>query len=338
VTTSDPGPREGVNAPGDAAELTEKRRQLVSLSLERRPSLTLDRLRAVLVSFNLDADDETLVADLDSIGYDIADGTVIRRGDREYAGEERDDIHEDDEPQRGALGSRSREAAIAAAVLVAVIVIGLVLLLPRDDGGTDLAADGTTEPTAKQDTPVAPAGPGSDPKLAAATDRDDFNRPDGPLGDDWVPVRGTWSIVNGEATVERGDEQLTLATFELGTSDVRAQVTVPNASKASGLAFRIVDDANYWLWTIAPDFATFTLTRVEDGKPTVIGNSGITITRPGATLGINATGTTVELLANGAVVKKVEDDTAAPGTQIGLATIGAGPTATFDDLIFQRGP
>jgi len=362
MTTHEPGPPDDVNAPGDGADATQRRRQLVNLSLERRPSLSLDRLHAVLVTFNLDTDDDILIGDLTCLGYSVADGTVVpARDDAEGTGRRREGVPEGDGPEehqvrgaggdggggglRHALRSRPRAAALVATALVAVVVIGLVILLPRDDGedAQEVATDATAGVTAKERPVVAPRGPGSDPRLASADAREDFNRPSGPLGSslatgEWTVVRGTWAIVDGRATVDRGDEPLTLATIELGTADVRAQVTVTDASRASGLAFRVVDEANYWLWTIAPDFATFVLTQVKGGEATVIGNSGLTSTKPGSTLGVHADGKRIELLANGAVVKRFDDDAATPGTRIGLATMGRGPAATFDDLIFQRAP
>ena len=243
-------------------------------------------------------------------------------------------------------GSPLRNPALLggiAAVVVFLVVVGIVVF--GGGGGSD--GDGTTLPKSSTTAPAsgppkAARGPGSDPDLAPGTDPTDrFARTGAGLGafpnlGAWVVGRGVWATANGHAALLKADPAgPNLVSVADVSADVEAQVTVVTPVGGAGIAFRVVDADNFWLWTVTPGYGTATLVRVEGGKVSLVGNSGITLVRPGVVVGVHASGGTVELLANGVVVKTVTDPSPNPGAGVGVGTVGKASGAVFDDMVVK---
>jgi hypothetical protein len=264
-----------------------------------------------------------------------------------------DEGDEEDAPDDGVWSRQS--LVIAAAVVVVVIIVAVFLAGGNDDDGTettdggtgsDLATAGggaageTTAPTGPTEpVVVAPVGPGSDPALEVPETRtDDFER--GDIGD--FPDVGTYEVLGGEWTNTDGNldlaaaaDPIALIAVDPGVGDLRAQVQVDRRASRSGLAFRIVDAENFFVWTTVPEFATNILFQVVDGEAERIADSGLTTTGDGLpALGINITGTTVELLNDGVVVATYDGLPPADGaTRIGLAALDESDALPlFDEL------
>ena len=121
-----------------------------------------------------------------------------------------------------------------------------------------------------------------------------------------------------------GGGALALSHVELGTPDVRAQVTLPTAAKASGLASQW-STTRRWLWTISPDPGHLHPGEgAGTAQPTSLGDSDDQH-QPAPRSVCHAVGPTIELLANGVVVLTVVDDAPVRGTRCGIGAIGTGP-------------
>ncbi len=358
----------GARPPGADEVSDAERRRGIELVLDQRPEIDLDDLQRILAKVGIEVDTDTLVADLDALGFDVddpidddvpeidlEDPTEDEVGDEHDAFADRpsflsppprsddEDDEDDDGPGDGAWSRQS--LLIAAGVVVLVIVVAVFLAGGGDDGGDDETTDGpTTTQTATaggdggattagptEPVEVAPVGPGSDPALEVPETRtDDFER--GEIGD--FPDVATWELLSGEWANTDGNLDATgvpedgfaVAAIDVGSGDVRAQVQVDRRASRSGIAFRIVDERNFFVWTTVPEYATNLLFQVVDGEATPVADSGLTATGDGLpALGINLVGTKAELLNDGVVVATYEGLPAAegPSTRIGVAALTA---------------
>lgn len=226
-------------------------------------------------------------------------------------------------------------SGIAIVVLLACVLVGAAVVR---DGGGDAEASPPPETTT---TVAAPDGPGEDLTLVDAFDGSDTFDGEGPLTEveglgPWTEARGTWRQEGGRATVTGGSEGgLNLATVDVGTPDVRAQVTLRDPDAGAALAFRVTDEDDYWLWAVVPGYATVVAYQVIDGVAHDRGNSGLTSLGSQVTLGVSAVGPLVELLVNGAVVLTLRDPGAA-GDALGLGTAVDIQDASFEQVTVRR--
>lgn len=376
--------------PHGADEVSDaERRRGIALVLDRQPEIDLDELQRILGRVGIHVDTDTLLADLDALGFDVDDDPLLdepvepaaappslaKAGDEPTGDEDDDEVdafadpapagrpsflgasapadrdEDDDADEHGHDGTWSRQSLlIAAAVVVVVILVAVFLAGGSDDGddttaggdstGETLQAGGSTAPTGPTEpVRVAPVGPGSDPALDVPETRtDDFER--GELGD--FPNVGTYEVLAGEWTNTDGNLDLTapadptaVVAVDPGVGDLRAQVQVDRRASRSGLAFRIVDAENFYVWTTVPEFATNILFQVVDGEATGVADSGLTTTGDGLpSLGINIVGTSVELLNDGVVVATYDQLPPPDGaTRIGLAALDESDALPlFDEL------
>lgn len=351
----------------------EARRRAIEVVLERRPDIDLAELGEILAELGSPADEATLVADLDALGYEVdppEDGAEApappvedRPGPRGRAADggprfvpPDDDAFAGAPPREG--GPRLRGAnptvLVAAGVLVVALVVAAVLALGGDDAGDD-GGDGddvvavstnptsTTAPEATlgEDPRVAARGDGLDPALAGeGVVLDDFERPGPDLGE--VPGVGPWEVLAGDWAIEEGQvtgagaesEPGNLVAFDPGSADVRMQVELRGRTNGSGIAFRVADVDNYWAWVTAPEFGTIGLVEVADGERRTVFDAGLAVTEDGMpALGINLTGTQVELLFDGAVAATYDQLPPAEGRQrVGLTMARGDEVAIFDDV------
>ena len=140
------------------------------------------------------------------------------------------------------------------------------------------------------------------------------------------------STAAGVARVTHDRVRPVAAYVDTGSVDLSAEVVLPDAVAGAGLAFRVVDDRNFWLWAPALTRGSFTLVHVDDGFPRVVASSDQVGTGDGVVIGVHAHGPTLELLVNASVVLTAVDDAPA-GTGAGLGVRAVTTrAATFDDL------
>ncbi|HEX7130945.1 MAG TPA: hypothetical protein VF228_00125 [Iamia sp.] len=388
----------GVRPQGAEEVSVGERRRGIELVLDRQPEIDLDELQRILARVGIVVDTDTLVEDLDALGFDVdddpaeaageppagpslekdVDGDEAAEDDAEVEVEDAEDpeaapadIDEAGEadgeadafaepaaerrpsfvlPPPGAdddevpvEGSWSRQSMmVVAAVVVVVIIVAVFLAGGSDDDGEDtttgdgdttetVQADGGTEATPTIPTEpvkVAPEGPGSDPALDVPETRtDDFER--GDIGD--FPDVGTWELLSGEWANTDGNLEVTgvpddgfaVAAVDVASADVRAQVQVDRRSSRSGIAFRIVDERNFYIWCTVPEYATNILFEVVDGTATPVADSGLTATGDGQpALGVNLVGDRAELLNDGILVATYDGiGTGEVPTRIGVAAL-----------------
>ncbi len=315
-------------ATGDAA-----RRRVIDLALARRPEMDLDELHRVLVSLGIEVDTDTLLADLDALGFDVDDEPTAEGGDG------------------GDDGGLAWYAPVLLAVVAAVAVLIAAFLVLGDDGDDPLPTGGTvdagdanlgsgSDPASAPAAPstVAPSDLGEDPDLVEPDLAFLFD--DGPPALAPLPDGGEWTVVGGEVDVVDGRAVTTtptdgpvLATFAMDDPDARVQVTLPEASEGAGLAFRLDDDGTHFEWVATPTSSTVTLYQVTEGGRAAILDSGTIVVGPGVTLGLNMIGPGVELFANGVVVATY--DQVGEGAGLGLVASSPGVPGVFDDLLVQ---
>lgn len=370
---------EGADAPIEVS--TAERRRGIELVLDRQPEIDLDELQRILAKVGIVVDTDTLVGDLDALGYDVDDDTAGAPGEEspvvvaEDGRDDEDDVDafadrrpsfaappprdgadDDDDDDLDDEGTWTRQSLLIAGAVVLVVIVVAVFLATAggdDDDGEDTTTGGgsdapataqagsadatTTGPT--EPVRVAPVGPGSDPALDVPETRtDDFER--GEVGD--FPDIATWELLSGDWTNTDGNLDLTaaptdgpaVAGFDVGSGDVRAQVQVDRRASRSGLAFRIVDDRNFFVWATVPEYATTILFHVVDGEAQPVADSGLTQTGDGLpALGVNLVGDRAELFHDGVVVATYDGIGPADGaTRIGVAALpGTSELPLFDE-------
>jgi hypothetical protein len=316
----------------------EERRRGIELIMDERPGADLDELQRLLGEVGVEVDEATLVGDLDALGYEVDDVAPPAP----VAGD-----------GNGTVGwARSRrDGVVVLLVAVAVLIVITVVLFVGDDEGDPVATGITEAPLAQAggasdstgttgEVPVAPEGPGSDPALdAPETLTDDFER--GDIGDfpgvaTWELVRGYWANTDGNLEpLGPPDEGAVVAAVDVGSGDVRAQVQIDRPASRAGLAFRIVDEGNLFVWAPVPEMGTIVLFEVVDGEAMPVSESGYAPPGDGMpALGINLVGDRAELLRDGVVIATYEGLPPADGaTRIGVALLAGGEgLPLFDEL------
>ncbi|HXH56156.1 hypothetical protein [Iamia sp.] len=253
---------------------------------------------------------------------------------------------------RGFARSANPTVVVAVAVVVvALLIAGFLALSGGDDDET--AAEEGDDPTAEAPPTtaavpqrVAPAGPGSDPALAGDELRgDDFEREGPGLGDfpgvgPWEALGGEWQLAEGRVSLTGPSQEVgNVVVFDSANADVRAQVLLVSPTNTSGLAFRVQDEGDFYLWGTAPEFGSIALSHVVDGVSEVLVDSGLADSGGGMpTLGIHIVGSTVELLHEGVVAGTYDDLPPAEGrTRIGLGMAAGDGNPVFDDVAFKPG-
>jgi hypothetical protein len=148
-------------------------------------------------------------------------------------------------------------------------------------------------------------------------------------GQRWTAVTGTWARGNGLGYLARPSSSgISVAVIEMGASDGLVQATQATAGASAGLAFRYVDNSNYWWIESRPESGTWLLEKLVDGKDTVIGDIGPTRTDAGTTLSVLLRGSTIEVLVDGIRRRTVVDADLERATKAGFAGRGLAATQT----------
>ncbi len=205
--------------------------------------------------------------------------------------------------------------------LIAVVVAVLVLV---GFGAYKIFGGKTTDSTAKvaaTDVDIsatfATASPGS--------------LPPADTGQNWeIPTGGTWATQGGHAMVVTPNKtggNKTLALIDLQSASGAVTVDVGKIAAGWGIVFRYKSPLNYWMIQAAPKFSSYNLVKVEGGKASSIGSTGVSKFDPGTSVGVTFVGNNVTILVNGTPAFTSKN---APGggTKVGLILADPGGTAS----------
>jgi hypothetical protein len=108
-------------------------------------------------------------------------------------------------------------------------------------------------------------------------------------------------------------------------------------SGGSGIIFRFGDSLNFWSIQAEPAYSTWNIVKTEDGKPTFVGNSGLTEMRKSSTISVTLSGSEISVLINGKKLKTISDSTGAKNLGVGLlGSISATSTIWQQFSVFER--
>ena len=152
---------------------------------------------------------------------------------------------------------------------------------------------------------------------------DEFERANGPgLRPDkkarWTTTAGVWRIQNKAAAVTPPKGRRAMAVVGTEGADGTVQVAMSQVANGAGIVFRYKDALNYWSFTAAPAFATWSIERVTDGKPANIGNTGLSPVKPGTVATVRLKGDVMQFLINGRQMKEIKDPAFQEATRVGL--------------------
>ena len=126
--------------------------------------------------------------------------------------------------------------------------------------------------------------------------RDDFDRaPSDTLGRSttgqrWKVDSGEWGIKAREAVLSSTPSDTpSVATIDIGRAQGWVQATATTAPQGFGLVFRYQDPKNYWRIVAVPDYATFNVFKVVNGRESKVTASGIgvvTYDKTNVTIGV----------------------------------------------------
>jgi hypothetical protein len=165
-----------------------------------------------------------------------------------YYKEEKDLISTDGDKKRHSLGKKSRLLAVCAMAL-GMIVVGAVFFTGRDDAR--LFVDEFSNAGELNGRPVGEDNSGLQ----------------------WSSFGNGWMIADGQLSYNGLDEAAAL--INLNSEPRSFEVKWIEATKGSGLLFNYVDDKNYWMLVAVPDYATWNLNQVVDGKFSFVENTGL---------------------------------------------------------------
>jgi len=214
------------------------------------------------------------------------------------------------------LGGPSARSVVVLAVVAVALATGMVFVSARQNVGSPVygpalpklhSSAGVVDTFARQASTVS---------LGVADS-----------GQRWTAVAGTWGRGLGAAYLARPSASgMSLAVIEMGASDGLVRATQVTSGAGAGLAFRYVDDSNYWWVESRPETATWLVEKVVDGKRAAIGDVGPARTDAGTTVSVLLRGSTIEVFVDGIRRRTVVDPDLDHGTKVGFA--GDGPAAT----------
>lgn len=184
-----------------------------------------------------------------------------------------------------------------------------------------------------------------------ATVRDSFERPDSTTelgaaetGQGWTAETGVWGISDGAAYVSTPNQEggkRSVAVVDLGGANGSVEATARGMAPGWGLVFRYQGPFNYWMLQAAPQYGTYNLQKVVDGKvvPVTPGGLGFAAVEDGARVRVDFNAATITVSVNGTPLRAVQDVDLAGGTKVGLVVPAAGAsTARWDDFAVLLGP
>jgi peptidoglycan/LPS O-acetylase OafA/YrhL len=161
--------------------------------------------------------------------------------------------------------------------------------------------------------------------------RDDFDRVDptglgtASTGQRWEELSGTWSVANGEASVDPGGG---LAVIRIGAHHAR--------TVGGGLAFRVANVRNYWSVEPVPHFHTWNVERVVDGQKSFVKNLGNGALRPASAIAVHLDGSRIEIAVDGTVRLTLDDPILRGATGVGLVRTPGRATTPWTSFAASR--
>jgi hypothetical protein len=145
-------------------------------------------------------------------------------------------------------------------------------------------------------------------------------------GQTWIEAQGSWATGGGNASVWVAAPTSSIAVLDAGQTTGTLEVTFATVVKGSGAVFRYRDTRNYWRIFAVPEYATWNLVKVTDGKEEFLGNTGLTDTKPGTTIVVSLRGTQVDVAINNALGLSVFDTYLDGSSGVGLMASGDATT------------
>ena len=235
-------------------------------------------------------------------------------------------------------------------VVVVAIIVGLIIALgggDKKDG--DTVAGGTTTPpavttpggkaTLRKLVPMALPGLAGGTVVRSGFDTDSADSL-GKFGTgEWQALNGKWSVQKGKAVMvsPATGVQGTLALAPVQAADLILNLHVPPENTATGLAFRVKDDKNFWMLLVSRKYNTLSLLRVVNGKPSQVSDAGLLqLPRVDLSIGIKAQGNSITgYVVGNAVIQSVDPGGATAGKGFGLAVGTKATKGVFDDVVFK---
>ncbi|HEV7721224.1 MAG TPA: hypothetical protein VGO60_08065, partial [Iamia sp.] len=230
-------------------DLVERRRRTLERALDARPDLDLDELHATLERLGLAVDDETLLAELHDLGFDVIEepppdepeadpppGAAEPESEIEPEREDEDADEAEDALVAGAgrwpragprLAGWGRRGRLVVPFLALAPVLAAVVIALAGGSGTATARAQTRSNAAAEEAerpsgpaPTAPVGPGADPELVAggdasfAFDEDATELPSVLEDRPWREDVGTWKVLDTRVVGASDDGEGALATID----------------------------------------------------------------------------------------------------------------------------
>lgn len=197
---------------------------------------------------------------------------------------------------------------------------------------------GTSKQTVAPKPGKAAAGQGTDPDpaspISTANDIDDAfatvstaGLGTADTGQVWETPTGTWGKADGHAYLVQPNAEggnRSIAVIDLTSSNGVVSAKVAKMTPGWGLVFRYTGPFNYWMLQASPKFGTYNLVKVEDGKATSVGNSGLSKQEPGTVIGVRFQSDQVTIVVDGADVASFTDGAFASATKVGLVAADQG--------------
>jgi hypothetical protein len=227
-----------------------------------------------------------------------------------------------DQPVTERPRGRDIELKLAVGVLITLSLIAAAVILVLGLTGTRTEAP-------------SPTTIGSALDLAAVFD--DFDRPDATdlglprKGPAWSFLGPEWKIDAHQARALTSSGTATIALTVAESADGLVRVTMPKVSENAGLIFRFHDLNNYWQLVAAPQFGTFSLSKIVDGQYHAVGDAGLVGTRDGSTIGVTLHGAEVSIVVDDRTLATFTDPDLQSERTVGLVTYS--PDTRFDDFL-----
>lgn len=226
--------------------------------------------------------------------------------------------------------SRGRTIAIFGGIAAAALIgVAAVLVgVNRDNSAASrasstsvVAGNGLTGKCAKYDPAAATRG---------------FNEPDSEtsLGRTntkkvWKTDAAVFGVSGNQAYVSsRLSGAPAQAVVTMSSSNAVVCATVSSVHLGTGIVFRLQDPANYWMFTAVPGYATWNVTIVQDGVPTLVGNTGLTTFEDGTVISAQTYGNKLNFFVNGKLRKSITSSKLSKARGFGI--IASGDAAAAD--------
>jgi hypothetical protein len=167
-----------------------------------------------------------------------------------------------------------------------------------------------------------------------------FDRPDavdglGALaGRPWVVEGGgRWGVAGGAAYLSSPAPGRSFALVDVGSPDASVSARLSTVTVGSGVAFAYTAPGRFWAVVAVPQFATWNLVEVVDGRSTVRGTTGQSAVADGTVVAVAVSGDEATVAVNGRRAVTVDGLPAQRSTRVGLTV--AGPQAgeaRFDEF------